>query len=104
MPTHPDVLRLEEAITQNTDMIVELRAQVQGLAAKSGEDGVKRGVAAALKEFRDDPETIEVLGAAFSGHLSDRFYRWVGERVIVGLFLVSTTAVLVWASLTGKFK
>lgn len=111
MATHPDVVRLEEAITlqagyivDNREAIDELRRSVEALTGSRGEQAMQRAVAAALKEFRDDPDTSAVLTSSFTGHLARRFYQWVGERVVVSVFLVCSTAILVWASVTGKFK
>jgi hypothetical protein len=110
---HPDVVRLELAIAQNSGFITELRAEVTRLADTRAEamtgafvaafrdPETERVLLAVARKFRDDPETLRIVYAGLATHASDGFAKWLGNRVIAVVTSMVLTGAFVWWLITG---
>lgn len=119
-PMHPDVTylvgvigTLERRIDKQNDLIEDLprtlspvlvKAFIEAIREVRDEPESKEALLATLERFRDDPETLRIVGDALQTHWIKAFWQWLGGKVAAILGTAMLVAVLVWFARSGGGK
>lgn len=117
---HPDVTylvgvigTLERRIDKQNDLIEDLprtlspvlvKAFIEAIREVRDEPESKEALLATLERFRDDPETLRIVGDALQTHWIKAFWQWLGGKVAAILGTAMLVAVLVWFARSGGGK
>lgn len=105
---HPDVNylvgvigTLERRIDKQNDLIEDLprvlvNAFAEAIRQVRDESGTKDALFQTLERFRDDPETLRIVGDSLQTHWVKSFWQWLGGKVAAILGTAILVAVLVW--------
>lgn len=92
---HPDVTylvgvigTLERRIDKQNDLIEDLPRTLSPMLVQA--------VAEAIRQVRDDPETLRIVGDTLQTHWLKAFWQWLGGKVAAVLGTALLVAALVW--------
>jgi len=75
---------------------VLVNAFAEAIRQVRDESGTKDALFQTLERFRDDPETLRIVGDSLQTHWVKSFWQWLGGKVAAILGTAILVAVLVW--------